>query len=122
MPGTNLIILSMAIGFWSTFLVIANENMIDFGYEGAFTGMMGFISVVTGTFIATIFTNCLKSSKAIDTGMKVFSALLLWCWGVFAFMKLYYGEDKTIHLNTIFTTCILINYFLFAIGYMGYAG
>lgn len=111
MPCLNLIMGASAFGFWSTFLTIINQTMVDFGYTDEFTGLMGFLVIVVATFVSTIAVDTLKTPKLMDLGAKVLSFAIVICWVVFLLLTTIYGKDVFMSDSLLFTGAIVFYYF-----------
>jgi hypothetical protein len=110
-PCLNLIMGASAFGFWSTFLTIINQTMVDFGYTDEFTGLMGFLVIVVATLLSTIAVDTLKTPKLMDLGAKLVSFAIVVCWVVFLILTQIYGKNVFMSESLLFTGALGFYYF-----------
>ena len=122
MPLTNLIIGAAAEGMWSTWLTVANSEMINFGYTDLFTGGINFALVMVGVILSLCLSWNMNTPKKMDLGLKVTSLLVTLCWTAFTLFKVLYGGNIFMYQSTVFTGCLLFYYFLMGTAYMSWIG
>jgi hypothetical protein len=110
-PCLNLIMGASAFGFWSTFLTIINQTMVDFGYTDEFTGLMGFLVIVVATVLSTIAVDTLKTPKLMDLGAKLVSFAIVVCWVIFLLLTQIYRKNVFMSESLLFTGALGFYYF-----------
>lgn len=92
------------------FLTISNTAMIQFGYSGDFTGIIGFVYVIVGTLVGSFIIQLFD--KNIDLGLKIVSMVNFLAFIVLFFVMAFRNVENARDLSnqTWFTVCLICLY------------